>query len=377
MVRLCLHDTDCLRIHSYAWLCSLLLHVAILSASVELIKRVTISPIPEPFRWEVSLVNLSAAAADGTPTDSPTTAEGQPDLSSTSNLLSDSPADQGMPDVTAAEASRAAAHPIAEPEQTQPIALKGQSAGSSQSTNQLIVSPSLTAEEAFPIGTKLPQLEREEIPHAALESRKMLPSRSDATRPMEIEQKVDVSPSSSPPSMTAPPSPIGNEIGQHAPQETGISTEPIQPSSDQAQELARGEANSERVMTNHLPPSHGQAQDFSAGTDVAKPIARDYGWLLSALSRRFEDLKRQSRPFMYVSGRKIVLVRVVILEGGNLGEIKIERTSGEDHLDQEAIRLVQLAFPMPLDYALGRSHVVVRVPISYGLVSDCPLCQHT
>ena len=366
-----LPDNDHLRNHAYAWLCSLLFHLAVLSASAEFIRRITLIPVAEPFHWEVALVSLSDRATDSIPVESPSAAEGQPDLLSASNALSDAPTDQGMPDVTVSEVNRAAqSHLTAESERTQPIVLQAQLAGPRPSTTQESKPIPATAEEALSLQRREQSMEREENAHSIPEQPAPLASRANEERPKAVEQATLVSPSSSPPIVSTAPSKVKEEMTEQVPREAATSAEPIQHYGHQSQEPAGAERDSGRAITSQLVSLPAQVQDLSSGMPIARPVARDYGWLQSTLFNRLEHLKRQSRPLLDVSGRKKVLLRVVILEGGDLGELKIERSSGEDRLDQEALRLVQLAFPISLDYALGRPQVVVRIPISYSLSSD-------
>ncbi|ALA58082.1 energy transducer TonB family protein [Nitrospira moscoviensis] len=360
-----------LRIHAYAWLCSLLFHLAVLSASAEFIRRLTLTPVAEPFHWEVALVSLSARATDSIPVESLSAAEGQPDLLSASNSLSHSPTDQGMPDVTVSEVNRAArSYLTAASKRTQPIVLQEQFAGLSPSLTQESKPIPSTAEEALPLQRREQSMEREENAYSIHEQPALPASQANEERPKAVEQATLVSASSSPPIVSTAPSQVREEMTEQAPLETATSAEPIHHYGHQSHEPAGAERDSGRAITNQLASLPAQVQDLSSGMPIARPVARDYGWLQSTLFNRLEHLKRQSRPLLDVSGRKKVLLRVVILEGGDLGELKIERSSGEDRLDQEALRLVQLAFPIPLDYALGRPQVVVRIPISYSLSSD-------
>lgn len=130
------------------------------------------------------------------------------------------------------------------------------------------------------------------------------------------------------------------------------------------------EPKSEQVTAQQvafLSPPH---RESSAAPPLAQPGTQDYGWLQHILSHKLDQLKRQSRPVLNRPGKVRVLLRLVILEGGDLGDVRVERSSGEDGVDQEATMLVQRAFPLPLNHALGRSQVVVRIPLSYSLSTD-------
>ncbi len=92
----------------------------------------------------------------------------------------------------------------------------------------------------------------------------------------------------------------------------------------------------------------------------------DYSWLQRAVSRRLEELKRSSRPSLDDSSRLKVLVKAVVSSTGELMEAEVIKGSGLDRIDQEAMTLVQRAFPMPLDHTLDRQHIVMRIPITYS-----------
>ena len=47
-------------------------------------------------------------------------------------------------------------------------------------------------------------------------------------------------------------------------------------------------------------------------------------------------------------------------------EAEVVKSSGLDRIDQEAMTLVQRAFPMLLDHALDRQQIVMRIPITYS-----------
>jgi len=92
----------------------------------------------------------------------------------------------------------------------------------------------------------------------------------------------------------------------------------------------------------------------------------DYSWLQRAVSRRLEELKRSSRPSLDDSSKLKVLVKAVVSNTGELMEAEVVKSSGLNRIDQEAMTLVQRAFPMPLDYAIERPQIVMRIPITYS-----------
>jgi protein TonB len=104
----------------------------------------------------------------------------------------------------------------------------------------------------------------------------------------------------------------------------------------------------------------------ASATPPVSAIRPDYGWLQQAIFRRLEELKRSSRPFLDQSQPLKVLVKAVVSREGTLLDSSVAKSSGLDHIDQEAIALVQRAFPMQLDRTLDRQQIVMRIPITYS-----------
>ena len=92
----------------------------------------------------------------------------------------------------------------------------------------------------------------------------------------------------------------------------------------------------------------------------------DYGWLQHALSRRLEELKRSVRPSLAEPGHLRVMVRAVVSSTGELMEAEIVNSSGQQHIDQDAMTLVHRAFPIVLDQDLDRPQIVMRIPITFS-----------
>jgi periplasmic protein TonB len=92
----------------------------------------------------------------------------------------------------------------------------------------------------------------------------------------------------------------------------------------------------------------------------------DYSWLQQAVSRRLEELKRSSRPSLEDTSRLKVMVKAVVSSAGELMEAEVVKSSGLARIDQEAMTLVQRAFPMLLDHAIDRPQIVMRIPITYS-----------
>jgi outer membrane biosynthesis protein TonB len=129
----------------------------------------------------------------------------------------------------------------------------------------------------------------------------------------------------------------------------------------------RSVANTAMVPVQPLDtvPASSPPAPLAASGQPSAPQT-DYSWLQRAVSRRLEELKRSSRPSLDNSSRLKVLVKAVVSSTGELMEAEVVTSSGLDRIDQEAMRLVQHAFPMLLDHTLDRQQVVMRIPIVYS-----------
>ena len=100
--------------------------------------------------------------------------------------------------------------------------------------------------------------------------------------------------------------------------------------------------------------------------ETVSSLRPDYGWLQQAIFRRLEELKRSSNPFLDHSQPFKVMVKAVVSREGNLLDSIIVKSSGLERIDQEAMALVQRAFPMQFDRTLDRQQIVMRIPITYS-----------
>lgn len=93
----------------------------------------------------------------------------------------------------------------------------------------------------------------------------------------------------------------------------------------------------------------------------------DYGWLMHALRRRIEQLKRYPSKARLNRWEGIVVVQAVIRADGQVADLIMEQSSGHDELDQDALELVRRASPIPLKHELGKPEITIRIPIRYKL----------
>lgn len=104
----------------------------------------------------------------------------------------------------------------------------------------------------------------------------------------------------------------------------------------------------------------------SSTTGVDRPRA-DYGWLAQSLWKRVVELKRYPHRARLNHWEGKVVLRAVIRHDGHLEDLTLEDSSGYEELDEAAMELVREACPLHMTQPLGRSQVVVQVPITYAL----------
>jgi periplasmic protein TonB len=144
--------------------------------------------------------------------------------------------------------------------------------------------------------------------------------------------------------------------------ETPIGSTTQAPSQLEAAAAAPLEESARPIDATQPSPVPATASDATA----VSAIRPDYGWLQQAIFRRLEELKRSSRPSLDDSHPLKVTVKAVVSREGILLDSAVVKSSGLDRIDQEAMALVQRAFPMQLDRPLDRQQVAMRIPITYS-----------
>jgi outer membrane biosynthesis protein TonB len=144
--------------------------------------------------------------------------------------------------------------------------------------------------------------------------------------------------------------------------ETPITSTTHPPQQEAAAAVAPLKENTPPTGTTQPSPAPLTASD----TPAVSEIRPDYGWLQQAIFRRLEELKRSSHPSLDDSRPLKVTVKAVVSREGILLDSAVVKSSGLDRIDQEAMALVQRAFPMHLDHPLDRQQVAMRIPITYS-----------
>ncbi len=97
------------------------------------------------------------------------------------------------------------------------------------------------------------------------------------------------------------------------------------------------------------------------------PTKRDYGWLSEEILRRVEELKRYPSSARIDRAEGKVVVKAVINEDGNLGEVEVFQSSGYLTLDKAAVETMRQAAPFHLPHPLGQPRMTIKIPMSYRL----------
>ena len=304
------------------WGVSLILHGILLSAILPFFRLLPAPIQPEPFRWNVTFVESSRQTTAVEPTNDASSVrelhqaveagEQSPALS-TSNLSS--PGQQPKNEINETIQESNDARPVMA---TRPT-LFARAQPETSTPHPSTAEPVALNQESLPLQHNTTERQETIVATAPI------PSEPSARLVEPIEQELRSTP--------APSSVEDAALAPTQPRDTS----PVQSS------LAFSEASGQ--------PSAPRA---------------DYSWLQRAVSRRLEELKRSSRPSLDDSSRLKVLVKAVVSSTGELMEAEVVTSSGLSRIDQEAMTLVQRAFPMPLDHVLDRQQIVMRIPITYS-----------
>lgn len=93
----------------------------------------------------------------------------------------------------------------------------------------------------------------------------------------------------------------------------------------------------------------------------------DYGWLAHTIWARIEEVKRYSVEARVNEWEGQVVISASILADGRIVDIRVVKSSGNRHLDEDAKTMVGHASPLTLSQPIGLAKVTVKVPIIFGL----------
>jgi protein TonB len=288
------------------WGFSLILHVLLLSAILPVFRHLPASIQPEPFRWDVAFVESPRQT---------TMVEPANDASSAKEFLQTVEAGEQTPvlstpdpPLSAQQRKNALTESLRKSDTLKPMMAESPPTAFTQAQTEISQPMPSTTETTPVIQETLPmQRDSSEQPKTMIATTS-IPTELSARSTSSLEQDQDLPTTPAPPHLPAPP----------------------------------------------------------AASDLASAPRADYSWLQRAVSHRLEELKRSSRPSLDDSSRLKVLVKAVVSNTGELMEAEVVQSSGLERIDQEAMTLVQRAFPMPFDHALERPQIVMRIPITYS-----------
>jgi periplasmic protein TonB len=296
--------------HVQGWLVSVLVHGTVALAAILLVKQIPLAPQDEAFTWNVAMVLPGQPVH---PAASPQNQEPDPLVPSTTSIPS-SPIQQTAPEQT-----------LPPP---QPLAQQATS-----SIAEEIITP-------------------------------VLPDVRPPQPTTHSQSEIHTTPSAKP---TA-----------HRPVTAMVAESTSIVNQDDAQVASVAESAAQTVPSNRpseIPEQATQANMVPAPMQMAAispsptgaPAKRDFGWLSEAILRRVEELKRYPASARVDRAEGKVVVKAVINEDGNVGEIVVFQSSGHPGLDKAAIDTLRQAAPFHLPRPLGQPGMTIKIPMSYQL----------
>ncbi len=388
-----------LRRHLESWTASILLHGLAVGVGILLVSGLDLDPQPEPFRWEVSVVELASSTGDNSPAPTESTPQPVPPGSERAErrLVEMQPGSQTVQTQTMGHIKRR------EPIVQQPVQRQVTHVRPVRSTSHHIqvVARTIHSIEA-----------RQRRGHAVTKPTHVVKPQAVVREPEIVEpargaQAVPQQIIASPRTIAALESSVVSRQVQDKPQrkvqtlaKAGALAKP--PPEVQANAVVRtaklAETVAKQVTTQmrstseasviaqpvvqaaqarpvpHEPRTTEAAKRVITQTAIntqpatSRPASKpDYGWLADALYRKIDHLKRYPSVARLNQWEGRVLLRAAVRADGQLVDLDVAESSGHPILDQDALEIMRRASPLELKHALGKPQVVVNVPISYTL----------
>lgn len=112
-----------------------------------------------------------------------------------------------------------------------------------------------------------------------------------------------------------------------------------------------------------------QASPANAAPVMGHEAKADNRWLAESLWRRVAELKRYPSLARLNGQEGKVILKAVIRSDGQLADVFVQKSSGYSALDEAAMEAVRLACPLHMRHAIGKSQIVVSLPIVYSLAN--------
>jgi protein TonB len=359
---LSLYDPRKTGLYIEGWVTSVFLHGAIVTLAIVLFSDLTLEPQPEPFKWDVAMVQ------EVKPTRVETPAKPTPPVQETQETP---PQEQVRPVETqpvvqavqpthrivrqevreVRQFAPATVTRVSRPRETVPVTHDTVAIPKEQPiVRQTDVQPAPQAEAGPP-----PASEPTPVSKPVIESGAETPVvREPVARQETVVAKATpaqhIAEAAPPPA--SEPTPVSRPVIESG-AETPVVREPVARQETLVAKAAP--AQQEAPVVKNLPVQARAA---------AKP---DYSWLAEALWSRVERLKRYPHMARLNRWEGKVVLQAVVREDGQLLELKVAQTSGYAVLDQDALDVLRRASPLSLKHSLGQPQVVIQVPISYRL----------
>lgn len=330
--------------HWQGWGISLGLHVLLVFALFILRPGLGLTPSPEPFRWQVKMVQAPPSiAAQPAPV----------------------PAPVQKSSVPAESAEPAEAEMVVE---KRPVQRAVEQVRPAQQRSQVVVESRVMTRET-PVEHARAFVASRQVVQAAPETRQA------SARPQEVVRS-QVETAQGPVRTVAAQIQDSHEVESR---EAPTSRQSIQAQSrgegiveavsgmvvQRAPAMEHSMTRSETVQAERMDVKRSEAI-VSAVHSVGQARAH-YGWLKADLMAHIERLKRYPQSALDNKWEGRVVVRAVIREDGHLLDLSVVESSGHEVLDRESLELLKRVSPLPLKHQLGAPQVTLRIPINYGI----------
>lgn len=383
-----------------AWGLSLILHGFAVSLAVLFVANLRLDPQPEPFKWDVSLIEAQAQKAPDNPSPDETASSTPVAPPVASRQVRPKPVETKRR-IEVVQTLQPIQRPVQqivrhEGRETQSLvepavqATLEPTAPALETTSRTAV-PIETPLHSIPVQSALPRVREIHL----VEKKSPMPASHEvaiAAKPVATEVTPISSPESavlSRPVVNAIEAPASVQervivkeaetmmveptIIEHDRSTKPILTEPVTlrelpiRSSPPIQEAERSTPLPIEQTRVPEPPPIDRSSISELPLRSGTRAKADFGWLTQALLSRVEQLKRYPHVARMNHWEGRVVVRAVIREDGDVIGVEIIETSGHSELDYDALDIVRKASPLTLEHPLGQPQVVVRLPIRYRL----------
>jgi protein TonB len=316
-------------LYAQSWVFSLLIHGTAVGSAFVVLGDLKLAPEPEPFTWEVSLVESSSPVAEGS----------------------------------------APAQPVSQPVQAvQPVQQEPQPAKTPPVKPKIVEPVKPVQPVVAEIPKKVEQQVTEVTPVEPVPQTVMpVTPPIEPEKPIEEKDPVEMKTAEAVvPAETLPPqTPPQTKVARAEPHKPVLESAPATATAQPQTAISSAAAEKPAPAAPPAPIQEATLRPMPAQPGAGRKA--DFGWLAQTLWDRVARLKRYPHTARanHLEGR--VVIRAVITEDGRLAEANVSESSGHSVLDEDALEVIRRACPLKLKQPLGRRQVVVQVPINYRL----------